>query len=617
MQARRTEANQQTESRTLSYEKPALENDYPNNKSPTSEPGAVEDVTSLKTTDDPTPIIQRRSGKCQEVVEVNKTSSGTFYVSSRKSKSTCELIPVRPRRFSSSRDDLGSKNKKSTSVSPRRSSSTKESATTKKTKNVFVSPGMTSSTRDDASPRNPKGGSPNNTKGTSVGFKRTSLSQNAISPKRSKSTSVSSGTPGSSKNCTSPKISNNESTFVIRRRCTFTKDGSTTIQIERECNSLSLRRRRKITDGAVHKNTKSESDSPTVRRLKLAKNGESTSVKKPRLIQDSTIPKKNLRVVNAKKLVKTGKARTIAKKKTSNQSQLQNRAKKSQLAMNCASGEPLKKCKSQAVWTPPKMLASETPPAREKRSANLSVKKETSSPRSEDCPVVYPPSVPLHPIPVKAAPMVSPLQPLSVIGRRLLKNQCGECGRVLSSSAALESHVSLHTGKRPFSCTLCGKRFADPKGLKRHGRVHRNGRIHVCQQCGKGFVYRFGLTKHLQMVHSRIKPFVCQICNKGCFTKLDVEAHIRIHTGEKPFHCNLCEKKFTRRVDLNVHLRWHNGEKRHWCPYCGKGFLDFNNLKRHKYIHTGEKPHSCPHCPKHFTQSGHLKKHVKNVHKIQ
>uniref|UniRef100_A0A3Q3WAU5 C2H2-type domain-containing protein n=1 Tax=Mola mola TaxID=94237 RepID=A0A3Q3WAU5_MOLML len=285
--------------------------------------------------------------------------------------------------------------------------------------------------------------------------------------------------------------------------------------------------------------------------------------------------------------------------------------------VNHASGEATKKILSVAVWTPPRMSVSDTPPTNEKRSAQVSVKQETSSPRSQNHPVVYPPSVSIHPIPVKAPAVVSPLQPLSVIGRRLLKNQCGECGCVLSSIAALESHVSLHTGQQPFSCTLCGKRFTDSKGLKRHGRVHRNGRIHVCQQCGKGFVYRFGLTKHLQMVHGRIKPFVCQICNKGCFTKLDVEAHIRIHTGEKPFHCNLCEKKFTRRVDLNVHLRWHNGEKRHWCPYCGKGFLDYNNLKRHKYIHTGEKPHSCPHCPKHFTQSGHLKKHIKNVHKIQ
>ncbi|XP_034458129.1 zinc finger protein 1-like [Hippoglossus hippoglossus] len=101
----------------------------------------------------------------------------------------------------------------------------------------------------------------------------------------------------------------------------------------------------------------------------------------------------------------------------------------------------------------------------------------------------------------------APKKPLSVIGGRLLKNQCGECGRILSSSAALESHVSLHRGRRPFSCTLCGKSFPDSKGLKRHGRVHRNGRIHICQECGKGFVYRFGLTKHLQMLTMVISQF--------------------------------------------------------------------------------------------------------------
>uniref|UniRef100_A0A3Q3GLJ4 C2H2-type domain-containing protein n=1 Tax=Labrus bergylta TaxID=56723 RepID=A0A3Q3GLJ4_9LABR len=268
------------------------------------------------------------------------------------------------------------------------------------------------------------------------------------------------------------------------------------------------------------------------------------------------------------------KDKTVAK--IENQSNLLNGAKTSQLAENSASTENVKKCTAKGLWTPPTLLIGKTPLALRKRSMQL----ETES---QDQTLVYPPTV------------VSPLQPLSVIGWRLLKNQCGECGRVLSSNAALESHVSLHAGRRPFSCTLCGKRFPDSKGLKRHGRVHRNGRIHICKQCGKGFVYSFG-----------IKPFVCQVCNKGFFSKRDVEAHIRIHTGEKPFHCNLCEKKFARRTELNMHLRWHNGEKRHWCPYCGKGFLDLNNLKRHKYTHTGEKPHSCPHCPKNFSQSGIL-----------
>lgn len=280
-----------------------------------------------------------------------------------------------------------------------------------------------------------------------------------------------------------------------------------------------------------------------------------------------------------------------------------------QLAVNNGSCETRKKCTTTAVWIPP---------ADNLMSAPLPGNKDPVSPRSQIRPLgVYPPSVPLRPIPFRAPPVISPLQPLSVIGGRLLRNQCGECGRVFSNSAALESHVSLHRGRGPFSCSICGKSFTDSKALKRHGRAHPNGRVHVCQQCGKGFFHKFTLNKHTQMVHKRLKPFVCQICNKGCLTKADVESHIRVHTGEKPFHCNLCERKFARRSDLNLHLRWHNGEKRHWCSVCGKGFLVSNNLKRHKYIHTGEKPHSCPHCAKQFTQSGHLTKHLKNVHRVK
>ncbi|XP_052364655.1 mucin-5AC-like [Oncorhynchus keta] len=221
----------------------------------------------------------------------------------------------------------------------------------------------------------------------------------------------------------------------------------------------------------------------------------------------------------------------------------------------------------------------------------------------------------------QSQPMWSPPGPLQLQQspqaprKRLAKNQCADCGRVLSSAAALESHASLHSGKRPFACSACGKDFPDLKGLNRHARVHGDQRGHQCPKCDKTFVYRFGLTKHEQVVHSGVRPFICPICDKRLITQRDLEAHIRVHTGEKPFACSLCVKRFKRRVELNVHLMWHNGEKRHWCSYCGKGFLDYNNLKNHKLVHTGEKPYTCSECGKRFKQTGHLKKHLKTVHK--
>ncbi|KAM7418550.1 hypothetical protein PAMA_015927 [Pampus argenteus] len=599
------------------------------NVSPKERPD-VDDIASLKnTTNDITSISPRRSGLCEDGVRPKRTVSEPTYVSCRSKLNKNSTDPKKanvqstPMISSFASDCVDPPNTKSTSVNPRRSNSTKNVGSPKRTKftcasprrsstkttfenprqcssaglkktqrSVSLSPRRTSSTRERATAKKTKSASP----------RRSRSAREDASPKKTNSTSVRPRKLNIIKNGTSPKMSTSQLTPVSLRRYMFTKDWSHTKQIKRE-SSFSLRRYSNTTDGG-------ETGTSNARWPKLAEDGanprkteESTPAKRPALIEDGIIPKKSLRLVNANKLDK------VAKLKNSNQSILQNGAKTSYLEKNGANCEAVKRCRTKAVWIPPIMPVSETTP--------LAVKKETRSPRSINHTVIYPPSVSLHSIPVRGPPIVSPLQPLLVIGRCLLKNQCGECGRVLSSSAALESHVRHHTGHRPFSCTLCGKSFPDSKGFKRHGRVHRNGRIHICQQCGKGFVYRFGLTKHLQMVHGKIRPFVCQICSKAFFTKRDVETHIRIHTGEKPYHCELCERRFARRVELNVHLRWHNGEKRHWCPYCGKGFLDSNNLKRHKYVHTGEKPLSCPHCPKNFKQSGHLKKHIKNVHKIQ
>ncbi|XP_078122586.1 uncharacterized protein LOC144528049 [Sander vitreus] len=595
--------------------------------SPRSSSSIKESTSSEKTQS--TSVSPRRSSSNKESATSEKTKS--TYVSPRRSSSIKESTSsektqstsVSPRRSSSIKEKASSEKTKSTSVSPRRSSSIKEKASSEKTKSILVSPRRSSSSNESA---NTESASPMKTKSSLVSPRRSSLIQENTCPKNTKPTSVSPRRSSSIeesvkttsvilKRCeigTTPKLPTNGTHVFCRRKCTLTKDGSSSQRGKREANSFNPRYSM-TTNYASTKNKKSDTGSPSVRWPKLAKGGfspgrtgESTPAKKPRLIEAGPGPQKNLRVANAKKLAKAAKAKTIAKMKNASQLKLQNGAETKLSAENRASCETVKKIKVKGVWIPPQMTVIDTPPAEKKKEAG-----------SQDQTLVSPASVSRFPIPVRAPPIVSPLQPLSVIGRRLLKNQCGECGRVLSSIAALESHVSLHKGRRPFSCTLCGKNFPDSKCLKRHGRVHRNGRIHICQKCGKGFVYSFGLTKHLQMVHSKIKPFICQICNKGFLTKRDVEAHIRIHTGEKPFHCDLCGRTFTRRVELNVHLRWHNGEKRHWCPYCGKGFLDFNNLKRHKYTHTGEKPHACPHCPKHFSQSGHVKKHVKNVHKIQ
>ncbi|XP_067297302.1 uncharacterized protein [Pseudorasbora parva] len=191
--------------------------------------------------------------------------------------------------------------------------------------------------------------------------------------------------------------------------------------------------------------------------------------------------------------------------------------------------------------------------------------------------------------------------------------ECPDCGRVLSNASALENHMRLHTGERPYNCSQCGKAFPSVRGLNRHVKVHAEEKRYQCEECGKSFVYHFTLTKH-QLIHSGERPFPCKICGKRFLAKADRATHMRMHTGEKPFSCTLCGKKFKHRVALNMHMQGHRGEKRYICPHCEKGFVDLGNFKRHKLIHTGERPFECKECGKRFTQSAHLKKHVNTQH---
>lgn len=191
--------------------------------------------------------------------------------------------------------------------------------------------------------------------------------------------------------------------------------------------------------------------------------------------------------------------------------------------------------------------------------------------------------------------------------------ECSECGRVLSNASALENHMRLHTGERPYTCSQCGKAFPSVRGLNRHMKVHAEEKRYQCEECGKSFVYHFTLTKH-QLIHSGERPFPCKVCGKRFLAKADRSTHMRMHTGEKPFSCAQCGKKFKHRVALNMHMQGHRGEKRYVCPICEKGFVDLGNFKRHKLIHTGERPFECKECGKRFTQSAHLKKHVNTQH---
>ncbi|KAF7245236.1 hypothetical protein EYD10_08652 [Varanus komodoensis] len=122
------------------------------------------------------------------------------------------------------------------------------------------------------------------------------------------------------------------------------------------------------------------------------------------------------------------------------------------------------------------------------------------------------------------------------------KFTCPLCDRSFTEKWAMNNHMKLHTGEKPYKCTwpTCHYSFLTASAMKDHYRTHTGEKSFLCDLCGFAGGTRHALTKHRRQ-HTGEKPFKCDECNFASTTQSHLTRHKRVHTGEKPYRCPWCD----------------------------------------------------------------------------
>lgn len=134
---------------------------------------------------------------------------------------------------------------------------------------------------------------------------------------------------------------------------------------------------------------------------------------------------------------------------------------------------------------------------------------------------------------------------------------CTFCSKAFIQAAQLRAHIFHHTGENAFTCQICGRAFNRRVRLTTHMRfVHEGEQPIECPEegCSRTFYRKEDMARHLTL-HSGERPFECTVCDKAFAVKSSLKLHMLTHRKEQPCSCEECGRAFIRQDCLMRHMR--------------------------------------------------------------
>lgn len=81
-----------------------------------------------------------------------------------------------------------------------------------------------------------------------------------------------------------------------------------------------------------------------------------------------------------------------------------------------------------------------------------------------------------------------------------------------------------------------------------------NRKVQIC--IGHWLLLFRNVKKHVDKVHKRIRPFICELCGACYAEDCELKAHIARHNKDKPFSCSYCD--YTTSEKGNFQSEFHS-----------------------------------------------------------
>ncbi|PNF25653.1 hypothetical protein B7P43_G00634 [Cryptotermes secundus] len=139
----------------------------------------------------------------------------------------------------------------------------------------------------------------------------------------------------------------------------------------------------------------------------------------------------------------------------------------------------------------------------------------------------------------------------------------------------------MHSGIKPYPCTVCGRRFSQLNALHQHKTSHQTNKDVACSICRKMFKSHMVMRKHVRQLHR----------DKLAASGKDANSVLKIKDGaqSRRFYCKVCGENFEFSALLKQHERQHEKENSFHCSCCGQDYNTVELLKSHSCLTPEER----------------------------